>query len=79
VALDGGPQDQPARQRTLRAALDALRSTRGLPLSPAAKSALDASLAPAWQALSADAGRDARRRGRALTMEAAVELALEGI
>jgi DNA-binding CsgD family transcriptional regulator/tetratricopeptide (TPR) repeat protein len=77
VAMVAAVHGQPERALRLAGASSALREVLGVRLNPAARSSLDARLAPAWQALRAEVAALAWQQGRAMSVESAVVLALE--
>jgi DNA-binding CsgD family transcriptional regulator/tetratricopeptide (TPR) repeat protein len=67
----------PERALRLAGASSALRQALGVPLRAAPQSSLDAGLAPAWKALSAQLAEAAWQQGRGLSVEEAIGLVLE--
>jgi predicted ATPase/class 3 adenylate cyclase len=72
-------KDQPGQALTLTAAAATIREEIGAPLSPAEQGKLDRALEPACQVLSEMEQAAARAAGRAMSLEQAIEDALQGL
>jgi DNA-binding CsgD family transcriptional regulator/tetratricopeptide (TPR) repeat protein len=77
MAMVAAANHQAERSLQLAGASSALRERLGTPLNSDARASLDARLAPAWQAVNAQAAALAWQTGRRLSTEAASQLALE--
>jgi non-specific serine/threonine protein kinase len=77
VAMVAAQHGKPERALRLAGASAALREQLGTPLNSAARASLDASLAPAWQALKAQFATLAWQAGRGLSAGQACALAVE--